>query len=153
MDYIEPLPTCDKILELFTPQVPAGFSHSSINNALGYKNSDPEGAFVLAALHKLTTDKYLVPYAMDNSLYKVSGDTFIFKASGGYKGLVEKEKRVLELKEAIEQLGLKSTQSVIDTNTSIQALNKLTSDFYEKQDKYSRTQRGLTYAIVILYQV
>ena len=155
MEYEEPLITCDRVLELFTKERPANISHGDINNSLGYKNGDPDSSFVLAALDKLTTDNYLIKYG-DGSTYKISGETFTFKRNGSYKGLIERENRKAEIKEAIEQLGLKSTQSVIDTNTSIQTLNRQTGVFYEKQTTYNNTQKFLTAAILfssVLYTV
>jgi len=147
MEYEEPLITCDRVLELFTKERPAGITHGEINTSLGYKNGDPDSSFVLAALDKLTTENYLLKYGDGNSYFKISGDTFTFKRNGGYRGLVEREKRKAELKEAFDELGLKSTQSVIDTNTSIQTLNKQTATFYEKQTSFNNWQKGLTIAI------
>ena len=119
MEYEEPLITCDRVLELFTKERPAAITHGEINNSLGYKNGDPDSAFVLAALDKLTTDNYLIKYGDGDSYFKISGETFTFKRNGSYRGLVERENRTAEIKNALEQLGFKSTQSVIDTNSSI----------------------------------
>lgn len=149
MEYIEPLPTCDKILELFTAHSPAGFTHSGINQNLGYKNGSPESGYVLSALYKLIDDGYLLSYGMDNSYYKVSGDTFTFKAGGSYLGLCNREKTKNEIKEALDELGFKSAQSVVDTNTSIQTLNAKTGVFYKNQTEYNKSQKLLTLAILL----
>ena len=46
MEYLEPYPTADRILSLFTPEVPAGLTHSDILRRLEIKHGTTEAGFV-----------------------------------------------------------------------------------------------------------
>lgn len=145
MEYIEPLITCDGILDLFTKEgAPSYYMGGNIYNTFGGKAGN---GLVTEALHKLIEiDKYIT---VANDYHRLSGTAREFIASGGYKALVDKENRKAEIKEAIEEMGLKSAQSVIDTNTSIQGLNTKTNTFYTKQTRYNNVQIFLTIAILL----
>jgi hypothetical protein len=147
--YTEPLPMADKILELFTAQRPAGYDHKDFLQIFGYGHQTPEAGYVLSALHLLVNDDLLELYGHSNNLYKVTGTTFTFKDSGGYKKKIERENELEQAKTIGEQMAVKSAQSVIDTNTSIQALNRNTTTFYDKQSNFNKWQKRLTFAILI----
>lgn len=148
-EYLEPLITCDKILELFTPNRPAGFEHSDILRLLDIGRQTQEAGFVLSALSKLENDNHLERYGLSNHLFKITGTTFTFKSTGGYKGQIERENEIESAKTSSEKMVLKSAQSVIDTNLSIQNLNDNTHTFYKKQTKFNNWQKGLTIAIML----
>jgi hypothetical protein len=140
----------DKILALITPEKLFVLSHSGINLSMGYSNGSAESGYVLAALRRMLKDGYLQNNLGDNgNFFEITGTTFPFKNSGGYQTLVGREKAKNEYNASIEKLGLKSTQSVIDTNKSIQTLNKETGIFYNKQRRYNNVQICLTIAILL----
>lgn len=149
MEYDITLFEADKILGLITPARSSGFSHSSINQELGYKNGTPQSTYILAALKRLVDDNLLEKYSTNDSLFQITANTLDFKAKGSYQGLVDRENKKDQLKQALEELGFKSAQSVIDTNKSIQTLNTQTGDFYIKQTGFNKAQRNLTLAIVV----
>jgi len=150
MEYDIILQTADKILNLITPENLFALSHGEVNKRLGYANGTAESAYVLAALRRMAEDNYLQknPTTHDN-YFQIAGNTFAFKDAGGYEILVENEKLHADSKKYNEVISLKSAQSVIDTNTSIQNLNSNTATFYEKQNNFNKWQRGLTIAILI----
>ena len=79
----------------------------------------------------------------------MGGKTFYFKDKEGYEGQIKRENEIENAKGATERMALKSAQSVIDTNLSIQDLNTKTDAFYEKQKKYNTAQKFLTFAILL----
>ena len=118
MEYIEPLPTCDKILDLYNDKV--AIEQNTIYNRL--RGEQIKDDLIYAALAKLVSDKHLTP-RNDNSFYNLGGDALIFIQQGKYLGLVEretkreeKELRNEELKEILDTHTLKVGNSVIDTN-------------------------------------
>jgi hypothetical protein len=147
MEYNTILTFADKALEFFQPHSTSSLTHSNIISNLGFTHNSPESGYILSGLKRLVEDGYLKSSGLNNDLYDITGTTFDFKAKGGYKTSVKEEEERLELKANIEELNKKSTQSVIDTNTSIQTLNTKTADFYTHQSKYNNTQKLLTIAI------
>ena len=143
MEYKEPLISCDRILALFE-------GRSSVSNQHVYDNvlnNDAGKLYTTHAITKLIDDNRI--FKSSESYYQLKGDTLHFIEDGGYEKLVERENKKGELKSIIEDLGLKSVQSVIDTNTSIQNLNTQTDKFYDKQKKYNTIQKFLTGTIVL----
>lgn len=150
MEYNETLQMADKILfELVDVNNLSAYSHSYVNGRFSINNQTPESTYVLSALRRLSDDGYFEKKDGSSESFHINGKTLDFKNSGGYKELIKAEKRKAELKGVIEELGLKSTQSVIDTNTSIQKLNTKTDTFYTKQTKYNNVQIFLTIAILL----
>ena len=148
MEYDEILQMSDKIFaEIVDASNLSAYTHGLVNNRLSISNGTPESAHVLAALRRLSEDGFLDKKDGSTESFHINGNTFNFKNSGAYKSLVEKENIKEKYREAIDELGLKSTQSVIDTNKSIQTLNTNTNKFYEKQTSFNRWQKGLTIAI------
>ena len=130
MEYDEILQMADKIFaEIVDASNLSAYTHGLVNNRLSISNGTPESAHVLAALRRL------------------SEDGFLDKKDGSTESFHIKENIKEKYREAIDELGLKSTQSVIDTNKSIQTLNTNTNKFYEKQTSFNRWQKGLTIAI------
>jgi len=156
MEYSKELIYADKALEVFRPERIVSLTYSNILGELGLENQEIERGYILAGLRRLVEDKYLSSGGANNDYYDSTGTTFAFKSKGGYKTLVEAEKRKIESEAAIQELSKKSTQSVIDTNISIQELNKKTGEFYSKQEEFLNKQRthnliniGLTIAIML----
>lgn len=138
----------DKILfELVDVNNLSSYSHGYVNGRFSILNQTPESTYVLSALRRLADDGFFDKKNGSSESFHINGKTLDFKNYGGYKELIKEEKRKGELKAAIEELGLKSAQSVIDTNDSIQTLNTRTSDFYNHQRKINNAQRLLTIAI------
>jgi hypothetical protein len=123
--YSETLQVCDKILELFTAERTGGENHSGILHLLGYKKGTREHGLTLPALKKLEDDKLLVKYGHNNDLFHLGGDALTFKESGGYREYVLRENRKSEIKDAIQESGLKTDENVRQTGDSVQNLNRL----------------------------
>lgn len=135
MLYIEPLISCDKILALFNEQKTSGYKHIDFIDKLGYKNGTPESQIILTAINKLEDDGHLKRYGGALDYFQLGGDALTFKETGGYKGLVERENKKEEIREIIEQLNIKTSNSVIDTNISVRTTNNIQQKSIKKNEK------------------
>ncbi|WP_394775168.1 hypothetical protein [Flavobacterium sp.] len=149
MEYDEILQMADRIFdELVDVNQLRAYTHGFINGKFSIQNGTPESTYVLAALRRISDDGYMDKKNGSSETFHINGKTFNFKKSGGYEELIKEENRRAELKAVLEDLGLKNTQSVIDTNTSIQQLNTSTVRFYSKQKTHNTINIFLTIAIM-----
>ena len=108
MEYLEPLPTCDKILDLLQ-------GRPSIDSYAIYHSLPSDtitGDMITNALSKLVDDKHL---RTQGNFFNVGGDTLLFIQHGKYLGLVtenireQKELSKEELKHILDDATLKLT--------------------------------------------
>lgn len=125
LDYDEPLITADKVLDIFSAQNSAGGTHSSILQTLKINHGTPEAGYLLSALERIRKDELLLLYGHNNDHYKIGADFLTFKANGGYRGFIDREKLKINELDAIKLSGLTTNRNVIDTGDSVQKLNKL----------------------------
>jgi DNA-binding PadR family transcriptional regulator len=146
LPYVEPLPTCDLILDLFSETRTAGYNQSGIAETLGYTKGNPSAALILPALNKLETDDYLKRYGHNNEYYQITGDGLLFKTLGKYKAYIDRENARENLGLIIQDLGLKTNQSVIDTNKSV----KETNDIQKKNIQWNNKLFWVTLAVAVI---
>lgn len=115
MEYEEPLITCDKVLDLFDPDIRVSISQSDIYRGIG-KKGDP---ITFQALKRLKEDGYLDNRSVDDN-FSFNGKTLGFIGSGKYKGLCDREK--IKFAGLLEKERLEASQikSVIATNKAVQ---------------------------------
>jgi cell division protein FtsL len=113
MEYIEPLITADKILDLFDPESRVSISQSDIYRSIGKKGDTN----TFQALKRLKEDGYL---DFCNDYFSFNGKTLAFIGSGKYKGLCEREQIRISNLSAKEKLEEESIKSVIATNEAVQ---------------------------------
>ena len=122
MEYLEPLPTCDKILDLL--QGRPSIDSYAIYHSL--RSDTITGDMITNALSKLVDDKHL---RTQGNFFNVGGDTLLFIQHGKYLGLVtenireQKELSKEELKHLLDDATLKLTDSLIKTNKSVSDTN------------------------------
>ncbi len=119
--YDEPLITCDRILDLFSNQT-SGIKESEMIRLLDLDPRSSEAGSVAPALDKLVKDGYLKLTGNENNVYKLRGEGLLFKRLGNYEKFVDRENRKQEIREAIQQSGIKTDVNVIKTGKSVQRL-------------------------------
>lgn len=115
MEYIEPLITADKIVDLFDPESRVSISHSDIYRSIGKKGDTN----TFQALKRLKEDGNF-DNSPDGSHLQFNGKTLAFISSGKYKGLCEREQIRISNLSAKEKLEEESIKSVIATNEAVQ---------------------------------
>ena len=123
--YSNTLITCDRIMEIFTPQKHSGFKDGDIMGLLNISNGTPEAAYFSSAMERLKKDGHLLPHGSDNSYFKVGGDFFQFKEQGAYKEWVNNENLKETISDAINKSGISANEISIATGKSVQKLNDL----------------------------
>lgn len=135
--------TCDSIIKILYNAPSHRLMYSELNMGI-------ETAFAnefRSALTQLITDKIIKPDP--HPYYILLGDGVLLHNNGGYKNKFQVENLKEEIKESFRKLELNSIQSVIDTNKSIESLNKKTEIFYTKQTGFNKWQKWLAIAIAL----
>jgi hypothetical protein len=135
-DYVEPLPTSDKILALFVNTEGHRIYENDIYTRI------PNNSHVRAAIKHLIQDNCIQYDPPGTQYYLMIGKGAQLYASGGYKEQLNNDKRKSEIKELLDSSALQTGNSVIatnksvsDTNNSIIKLNDVTIPRFNKMQK------------------
>lgn len=123
--YSEPLITCDKVMQLFTPNFSGGLQHGGVMQSLQISHGTDEAGYLSSALERLKKDGHLLTYGLDNAYLKVGADFFQFKEQGGYKEWVNRENYKESVLNAINESGINANKNSVETGNSVQKLNNL----------------------------